>query len=261
MGVPWEMFGAFWPIAATMAVLVGARVREARRRLRLNRALHELRRPLQALAFASTDPEEPELAGVPTSLDLAVAALEDLDGAVNGSEPAIRARPVACRALVAGAVERWRAPAARAGRSLVLEWRAGAAILDADPARVSQALDNLIANALEHGGLRVRVEASISAVGVRIVVTNQRVPTRARPWDPRRGHGLDVVRRTAAAHGGRFALGADGSDVVAALELPLAPMPPPAAPLDWASRAPARPRPPSVPGALNGARRTVRRAA
>jgi two-component system, OmpR family, sensor histidine kinase BaeS len=261
MGVPVEIVGAFWPLAATMAVLVGARVREVRHRLRLNRALHELRRPLQALALALADRDEPALAGTPSSLDLAMAALEDLDGAVNGSDPAIHARPVACRALVAGAVERWRGPAARAGRSLVLEWRAGAAIVDADPARVSQALDNLIANALEHGGLRVRVEVSISAVGVRIVVANRGVATRAWRRDPRRGHGLEVVRRTAAAHGGRFALGANGAEVVAALELPLAPMPPPAAPLDWASRALASPPPPSVRGALNGTRRAGQRAA
>jgi two-component system, OmpR family, sensor histidine kinase BaeS len=185
MGLPWEMLGAFWPLSA------GGR-----------------------------DPER-----APAPIDLALAALDDLDGAVNGSERSIRPRPVACRALVAGAVERWRAPAARAGRSLVLEWRAGAAIVDADPARVAQALDNLIANALEHGGLRVRVETSISAAGVRIVVANDGAAARPRPRDLRRGHGLEVVRRTAAAHGGRFALRADGCTVAAVLELPLAPMP------------------------------------
>jgi signal transduction histidine kinase len=232
MGVPWEMVGAFWPLAATMAVLTGARIREARRRLRLNRALHELRRPLQALALS------PGGAGGGGSgpLDLALAALDDLDGAVNGSERPIRPRPVACRALVADALERWRAPAARAGRSLVLEWRAGAAIVYADPARVAQALDNLIANALEHGGLRVRVAASISAVGVRIVVANERASARGARRDPRRGHGLEVVRRTAAAHGGRFALRAHGSTVAASLELPLAPMPAPPPALERGAR-------------------------
>ena len=246
MGLPWEMIGAFWPLAATMAVITGARMREARRRVRLNRALHELRRPLQALALSG-----PPAAAVPGPLDLALVALDDLDGEVNGSERPIRPRPVACRALVAGAVERWRAPAARAGRSLVLEWRAGAAIVDADPARVAQALDNLIANALEHGGLRVRVEASISATGVRIVVSNVEGAANPRRQDPRRGHGLEVVRKTAAAHGGRFALRADGSTVAAALELPLAPMPPPPA-VEWGARViPMRP-PRSSARPLNG---------
>jgi hypothetical protein len=226
-----------------MAVLTGARMREARRRLRLNRALHELRRPLQVLALSEARRTGE---GGPAPLDLALAALDDLDGELNGSERPIRPRPVACRALVAGAIERWRGPAARAGRSLVLEWRAGAAIVDADPARVSQALDNLIANALEHGGLRVRVEASISSTGVRIVVTSEATAARPRRHNTRRGHGLEVVRRTAAAHGGRFALRADGSTVAAALELPLAPMPAPPA-LDWGTRViPIRPsRPPA----------------
>jgi signal transduction histidine kinase len=236
MGVPWEMLGAFWPLAATMAVLVGARVREARRRLRLNRGLHELRRPLQALALVPARGRAPGFDRVPDPLDMALAALDDLDVVVNGSEPQVHPRPVACRALVAGAVERWRGPAARAGRSLALGWRAGAAIVQADPARVSQALDNLIANALEHGGLRVRIEASICAVGVRIVVANQGVVDGLWKRDPRRGHGLAVVRRTAAAHGGRFALRANGSEVVAALELPLAPMPPPTASVDRGAR-------------------------
>lgn len=245
--IDWTLLGAFWPLAATMAVLTGARLREARRRLRLNRALHELRRPLQALALS---PARPAAEPVPGPLDLALAALDDLDAEVNGSERPIRPRPVGCRALVAGAVERWRAPAARAGRSLVLEWRAGAAIVAADPARVAQALDNLIANALEHGGLRVRVAASISSAGVRILVVND-VAARRRHHDPRRGHGLEVVRRTAAAHGGRFALRAEGSTVAAALELPLAPMPAPPA-VEWGARViPLRPPRPSA-RLLNG---------
>jgi signal transduction histidine kinase len=230
--IDWTLLSAFWPLAATMAVLTGARMREAKRRLRLNRALHELRRPLQALALS---PGRPIARGVPGPLDLALAALDDLDGVLNGSERPIRPRPVACRALVAGAIERWRGPAARAGRSLALEWRAGAAIVDADPARVSQALDNLVANALEHGGLRVRMEASISSTGVRIVVANNVVAPLPGRGGPRRGHGLDVVRKTAAAHGGRFALRVDGSTVAAALELPLAPMPDPPT-VEWGAR-------------------------
>ncbi len=44
-----------WPMALTLATVgVVERVRSRRRRLRLNRALHELRRPLQALALVSS---------------------------------------------------------------------------------------------------------------------------------------------------------------------------------------------------------------
>lgn len=237
--MPWELVPSLWPLMATMVLLTGARMWEARRRLALNRALHELRRPLQALALAPAGGLRRGSPAAAGSLDLALAALDDLDGAVNGSPPPIRPRPVVGRALVAGAIERWRGPAARAGRSLALEWRAGAAILLVDPARVAQALDNLLANAIEHGGLRVRVDGSISAVGVRIVVASEGASNVRRSRDPRRGHGLAVVRRVAAAHGGRFALGTGPSGVVAALELPLAPMPPPG-PLDWAAHRPQR---------------------
>ncbi len=101
-----------------MALLAAVRVRESRRRSRLNRALHELRRPLQALALAPAAGFRRGAPATPDSLDLALAALEDLDGAVNGAPAAIRLRPIAGRALISAAVERWRrrrrrGPAAR----------------------------------------------------------------------------------------------------------------------------------------------------
>ncbi|MEO8093247.1 MAG: ATP-binding protein [bacterium] len=227
----WELIPALWPLVAAMALLAVVRVRESRRRSRLNRALHELRRPLQALALGPPTGFRRGAAATPGSLDLALAALEDLDGAVNGTPAPTRPRPIAGRALISAAVERWRAPAARAGRSLKLEWRAGAAVVMADPSRVAQALDNLIANAIEHGGLRVRVEAALCAAGMRVVVANDGPAAGDRSPDPRRGHGLEVVREVAAAHGGRFALRSEGEATVAALELPLAPPPLSSAPI------------------------------
>jgi signal transduction histidine kinase len=217
-----ELGGAAWPLGVTLAVaLVGDRVLRARRRAALNRALHELRRPLQALALA------PGSSGrSPAAAELALAALDDLDHEVNGTPPSVAPRPVACRALVESAVERWRGPAAEAHRSLELRWRAGAAVAIADPRRVAQALDNLISNAIEHGGLRVGVDATIAANRVRISVSNAALgrPARARR-DFRRGHGLQVVASVAAAHGGRFLVHHPAGAWVAVLELPLAPKP------------------------------------
>jgi signal transduction histidine kinase len=219
-----ELGVAAWPLGATVAAaLVGDRVLRARRRAALNRALHELRRPLQVLALA---PASPGGTAAPGAAELALVALEDLDHEINGSTRSVTPRPVACRALVESAVERWRGPAADARRSLELRWRAGAALALVDPRRVAQALDNLIANAIEHGGLRVRVEATIGARGVRIMVSNAALASPARAArDPRRGHGLRLVASIAAANGGRFLVQHPAGAWVAILELPLAPGP------------------------------------
>ncbi len=97
----------------------------------------------------------------------------------------------------------------------------------ADPERLAQALDNLIHNAILHGGLRVRVEAAVFAGGVRIAVADSG-PTssaaRRRPG-PRHGHGLRVVSAVAAEHGGRFLLRTSPDGTRAILELPFAPTP------------------------------------
>jgi histidine kinase/DNA gyrase B/HSP90-like ATPase len=213
---------AGWPLGlALVAALIGDRLLQARRRAALNRALHELRRPLQTLALAPAGG-----APAPSAAHLALAALDDLDHEINGSPRSLIRRPVACRALVESAVERWRAPAANARRSLELRWRAGAAVALVDPRRVAQALDNLIANAIEHGGLRVRVEVTVGASRVRITVSNAalRALEDVRR-DVRHGHGLRVVASVAAAHGGRFGVQRPAGAWVAIFELPLAPTP------------------------------------
>lgn len=235
-----DLVASAWPLIATMAVLGGTRVRAARRRLALNRALHELRRPLQALALVSGAGFRRGSDAAPGPLDMALVALDDLERAVNGAQPARARRPVSARALVSPALERWRGVAAKRGRSLSLEWRAGSAVVMADPPRIAQALDNLLANAIEHGGLRIRVEASICSGGVRIAVAGGGVARAPRSHDPRRGHGLEVVKRVALAHDGRFELLEGARGVVAVLELPLAPVPLPAVPIEWASGRPSQ---------------------
>lgn len=244
-----ELLPILWPVFATVAVAWVVRTREGRRRLALNRALHELRRPLHALALVPAGGFRRGPAAAPGSLDLALAALEDLDVAVNGSRRELERRPVPARALVAGALERWRAQAARKGRALSLAWEAGRAYVLADPVRIAQALDNLIANALEHGGLRVHIEARVTARGLRITVADGGVERTARHRrGPRRGHGLEIVAAIADAHGGRFELQPEVAGTVAVLELPLAVAPLPALPIeaaspDFAGRAPGRARP------------------
>jgi two-component system sensor histidine kinase MtrB len=192
----------------------------------LNRALHELRRPLQALVLLEDSSGGPAAAPPVASrrglLELAAGALRDLDGAVNGEAPEPEPRRFSCREAVLACLERWRPLAAGRG-GIRLYWDAGPAPVEGDARQLARAFDNLVANALEHGGPPVVVTGARVAGRIRITIANG---VRAQPGpgmpDPRRGHGTEVVTRIADAHHGRFALCHAGGGCVAALELPLA---------------------------------------
>jgi signal transduction histidine kinase len=223
-----------WPLAASMAAVLTAQgLRAGRRRSAINEALHELRRPLQAIALGSG----PELEGGTThdSVRLAAAALQRLEREVNGEPAASASTAVACGPLLRSAVERWKARAALGGASLELRWRGGEATVLGDRTQLAQALDNLIVNAIEHGGPSIVVDAHRRAGDrLRVSVNDSGRATRpeSRRESPaeviarlrgrhRHGHGLSVVRRAAADHGGHFALRRSEQGSVAVLELPL----------------------------------------
>jgi signal transduction histidine kinase len=228
------------PLAFTIACAVAVERRRQRRRDALNRALHEVRRPLQFLALWRSAPAAHEGARASAwgHLDAALTALADLESEINGGRsPAARGR-VSADELVGDAVERWRWPAAYLGRELEHRWSAGRASLLGDAAALSRALDNLVANSLEHGSKRVRVEGRVESGWLRIIVDDdlasngrEAATLAGRPGrdrDPRRGHGLAIVASIAAAHGGRLALSRQGAGTRAVLELPLVPDPAPA---------------------------------
>lgn len=235
--------GAFaWPLALICTTVLAAdRIRvgiaAGRRRELLNRATHELRRPIQALALAGGPPGRRE------QLELAIAALSELDRAINGEPGAPRSELVDPRLLVEGAVGRWRQPAALRGRRLELRWHANSSRVSCDPGAIARALDNLIANSLEHGSGPVRLEGAVRAGSLRLLVADgadaggpslpapaaRRPPALAprrrsprRRSDARRGHGLRMVAEIAAAHGGRFAACRHETGASAMIELPLA---------------------------------------
>jgi signal transduction histidine kinase len=230
---------AAWPLGASLAaaMAVGS-LREGRRRAALNEALHELRRPLQTLALVApgSGPEEEPVA-IEWSVRLAASALERLQRQINGEAlaPAVVRTPIPARPLLDSAVARWKARAALTGGSLALHWRAGEALAAGDRCEIAQALDNLIVNAIEHGGPEVVVEvvARSGRLCVSVVDSGRGSRPQSRRESPAelvarlsgrqlRGHGLRVVKRIAAAHGGDFRLHLSERRTEAVLELPLA---------------------------------------
>lgn len=223
------------PLAlVALAIALVALASLAHRRRVANRALHELRRPLQALALGLAGPgPSPRADGrLASQLTLAAVALADLDRAVNGGSGRPSHRLLRCESLLEEAGARWRPVLAATGGEIRTACRASGWVLG-DAARLGQAIDNLVANALEHGGGSISIECSTGSGRVRIAVRDGgRSPRRAAVGvrrlpaiasrGKRRGQGLGIVTRTARAHGGRFLIGPSGEGVAALLELPLA---------------------------------------
>ncbi len=226
---------AGWPVVLSMAAAVAAQtLRAGRRRSALNEALHELRRPLQAVALA-TGPQFEGSAGAGEPIELAAAALERLDREINGGPLVPALGSIDAAALARSAVARWQARVQIMEGSLELRWNAGEALLSGDRSALAQALDNLIVNAIEHGGPTIVVAGRVLEGRLRIAVVDSGCAKRPRSrrnspaqviarlsGRHHRGHGLGVVRRVAADHDGRFALRRAERGSLAVLELPLA---------------------------------------
>jgi signal transduction histidine kinase len=238
---------AVWPALGGAGATIAAAVRDGRRRTVLNECLHELRRPLQALALMA--PRGGPLGGGDGSVEMAAAALAALEREINGERGASATAVVAVRPLFEAARRRWHAQAAMVGVGLALRWDAGEAAVEGNRLELAAALDNLIANALEHGGGRIELAADLAGdrVCLAVVDSGSGAGRRAREREAalkgrdarrrrdgrgpfgrltgraRHGHGLRLVRRTAARHGGAFALHKGELGTSAVLELPLAP--------------------------------------
>ena len=144
-------------------------------------AAHELRTPMTVLrtrldvaARAEPDAETLQEAIRDAQVDVArLARLADdllvLARADQGRLP-LRPEPLDVQDVVEAAVARNEPSAAELGRELSGGVRIpGGAVVLADPVRLAQALDNVVANALTHGGGRVTLRARLDPEGGRRV--------------------------------------------------------------------------------------------
>jgi len=221
------------PMAASFAMAGGiSALREGRRRSALNEAVHELRRPLQAIALIAPPSAEREQA-FESSLRMAAAAVDRLDREINGGSAPEATEAVSLRRLVESAVRRWEVTASLDDRTVNLKCVVGESDLLGDRIEIAQAVDNLISNAVAHGVGEVAVEVREAGRFARLVVVNDKrvraagVRATARTLRgrvsgrARHGHGLRVARRAAARHGGSFRLRDRGGACEAVLDLPL----------------------------------------
>jgi signal transduction histidine kinase len=180
---------------------------------RLALLAHEVRSPVAALAaIAEAYPAADDVTRK-RLVELAVAAVAGLERLlVDASPTSLRPEVLDVSRLTVDAAE----TAAVAGAPVVAKVEAGL-MVEGDPERLRQALDNLIANAIAHSpaGRTVRVTAGREAHSVVIAVADEgdgiapedldRVfapgvrLTTARPGS---GLGLAVVRTIARGHGG-----------------------------------------------------------
>ncbi len=196
----------------------------ARERRLLADASHELRTPLAVLRaevqLALRGERDPQalraaLESVGHETDRLSRLADDLLVLARSDQGGLPIRP---EPLDSG--ELLRAAAARSGaegRQVVAEDEAFGLVVAADPDRAAQALDNLVVNALKHGGGDVRLSARADDGRVQLHVTDQgegfseellgRAFERFSQGDPARsgegtGLGLAIVAAIAAAHGG-----------------------------------------------------------
>ena len=183
---------------------------------RLALLVHEVRSPVAALSAVAEAVTDTPADGVQRSelVRLALAASLAIERiVVDIAVDSVRLEPVDVAALVRDVV----AVLSVGGTNVVAEGVDGSIVADADPVRLRQVLDNLVANALTHAGsnTRVTVGLTMSRESVEIAVSDRgpgippaalarifELGVRLDPQATGSGLGLALSRAIVDAHGG-----------------------------------------------------------
>jgi signal transduction histidine kinase len=205
------------------------------RREAVARACHELRGPITAarlgLSLGSRGGElsADRLRAIDTELGRASLALDDLTRGRGGAPRMGELERVDLQRLLAESAEAWSASASAAGVQLSNRWIGSERAVWGDRLRLAQAVGNLIANAIEHGGETVEVLGCLRGSVTRIEIIDDgpglRAPIStlirgARRGRGARGRGLAIVHAIVAAHGGCLAAAPSPAGARVVLELP-----------------------------------------
>jgi two-component system sensor histidine kinase BaeS len=194
--------------------------------------VHEVRSPVAALAAVAETAADSggESDEIPTLVRLALAASRAIERIVlDVAVASVRLEPVDMGALVRDAVAAHRVRGAEV--AVVVDEELG---VDGDPVRLRQVIDNLIANALVHGGLEVTVRAARRESAIHVVVSDTGPGIAPDQLDSifdagvrldadtsGSGIGLALARAIAQAHGGSLvAQSAAGQGAAFTLALP-----------------------------------------
>ena len=201
---------------------------------RLAVLVHEVRSPVAALgAIAETFEQESDPAARRELSRLAVAACRAIDRLVTDWAPdSVSSDRVDVATLVRDAV----AGVARNGADVEVRIDPDLSRVDADAVRLRQALDNLLANAVQHGGgfgIVVDLGAHDGELRLSVVDRGPGVPVEDQkrifepgvsldPSRPGSGLGLGIARAIAEAHGGALTVTSAGGEGAAfTLTLPM----------------------------------------
>jgi signal transduction histidine kinase len=233
--VSWWIAAAGWGAAAA-GVLSALRLRQALavRNEVVARACHEVRGPLAAarlglsLGQRTGSLSASRLGALDQELERAARAIADLDRSQRGSAKSERAA-VDVHGLLSASVMAWEATAEAKGTSLGLRCAGGPVLVRGDRVRLAQAVGNLIANALEHGGGPVELRAGSDGAMARVEVLDAGsgldAPVSELIRGGRgggRGRGLAIAAAIAAEHGGRLSSAPSEGGARLVLTLPLA---------------------------------------